>query len=100
MHGKYTGHYLQNQYVYITMNCPDTLDWEACLWSRGGHAWIVSGYGHVNKITSPPTLHPHHNDVEKTKVRFHIIRHIVKNYVKYSYHIPNLNVILTFLTPR
>ena len=32
----------------------ESLDWVASLWSRGGHAWTFSGYGHV-KCFDPPS---------------------------------------------
>ena len=34
---------------------PETLDWVASLWSRGGRAWTFSGYGHVNSWPHPET---------------------------------------------
>ena len=34
----------------FTPSCPDTLNRRADLWSRGGHAWTFSGYGHVNSF--------------------------------------------------
>ena len=51
--------YLKKPRVYISWFLylffrPETLDWVANLWSRGGRAWTFSGYGHVYSSEPAP----------------------------------------------